>query len=136
MTGPLGIDFTIGLPEKESGRVAGLVQPPVARSSEQAAIFSQLAPAALAALTNPILGAAQANSPEWRAAEIPAANGHGTARAVAALYGIFAGRGTFDGRRVLSPRPPSGCARARAAAAISCWAPGSHTRRRSASACG
>ncbi|MFG1665754.1 serine hydrolase domain-containing protein [Streptomyces sp. Y7] len=103
VTGPLGVDFAIGLPAKESGRVAELVQPPVARSSEQAAIFSQLAPAALAALTNPVLGAAQANSPEWRAAEIPAANGHGTARAVAALYGIFAGRGTFDGRHVLSP---------------------------------
>lgn len=103
VTGPLGIDFAIGLPEKESGRVAELVQPPVARTSEQAAVFSQLAPAALAALANPAVGAAEANSPEWRAAEIPAANGHGTARAVAALYGIFAGRGTYDGHRVLSP---------------------------------
>ncbi len=103
VTGPLGIDFTIGLPEKESGRAAELVPPPVAASSEQAAVFSQLAPAALAALTNPVVGAAEANSPAWRAAEIPAANGHGTARAVAALYGIFAGRGTYDGRRVLSP---------------------------------
>ncbi|WDF43846.1 serine hydrolase [Streptomyces sp. T12] len=103
VTGPLGIDFAIGLPEKDSGRVAELVQPPVATTSEQAAIFSQLAPAALAALTNPAVGAPDANSPEWRAAEIPAANGHGTARAVAALYGIFAGRGSYDGHRVLSP---------------------------------
>ncbi|MGW6906640.1 serine hydrolase domain-containing protein [Streptomyces sp. NPDC054940] len=103
VTGPLGIDFAIGLPEKDSGRVAELIHPPTAASSEQAAIFSQLTPAALAALTNPVVGAAQANSPEWRAAEIPAANGHGTARAVAALYGIFAGRGAYDGHRVLSP---------------------------------
>ncbi|WP_217205923.1 serine hydrolase [Streptomyces sp. AC550_RSS872] len=102
VTGPLGIDFAIGLPQKESGRAAELV-PPVAPSSEQKAIFSQLAPAALAALANPAVGAEEANSPEWRAAEIPAANGHGTARAVAALYGIFAGRGTYDGHRVLSP---------------------------------
>ncbi|MEY9988987.1 CubicO group peptidase (beta-lactamase class C family) [Streptomyces sp. V4I8] len=102
VTGPLGIDFAIGLPRKESGRAAELVQPPVAASSEQAAVFSQLAPAALAALANPAVGAAQANSPEWRAAEIPAANGHGTARAVAALYGIFAGRGSYGGHRVLS----------------------------------
>jgi CubicO group peptidase (beta-lactamase class C family) len=29
--------------------------------------------------------------------------GLGTARAVAALYGIFAGRGTCDGHRILSP---------------------------------
>ncbi|MEV0910584.1 serine hydrolase domain-containing protein [Streptomyces hokutonensis] len=103
VTGPLGIDFTIGLPEKEAGRAAELVHPPVASSSEQAAIFSQLAPAAIAALTNPIAGAAEANTPEWRAAEIPAANGHGTARAIAALYGVFAGRGSYDGRRILSP---------------------------------
>ena len=103
VTGPLGIDFTIGLPEKEAGRAAELVQPPAASSSEQAAIFSQLTPAALAALANPPVGAAEANAPEWRAAEIPAANGHGTARAVAALYGVFAGRGSYDGRRVLSP---------------------------------
>ncbi|MET7699610.1 serine hydrolase domain-containing protein [Streptomyces sp. NPDC005485] len=103
VTGPLGIDFTIGLPEKEAGRAAELVHPPAAETSEQAAVFAQLAPAALAALANPLVGAAEANTPGWRAAEIPAANGHATARAVAALYGVFAGRGTYDGRQVLSP---------------------------------
>lgn len=103
VTGPLGIDFTIGLPEKETGRAAELVHLPATSASEQAAIFSQLTPAALASLANPVAGAAEANTPEWRAAEIPAANGHGTARAVAALYGIFAGRGSYDGHRVLSP---------------------------------
>ncbi|MFF7051183.1 serine hydrolase domain-containing protein [Streptomyces griseorubiginosus] len=103
VTGPLGIDFTIGLPEKEAGRAAELVHPPVVSTSEQAAIFAQLAPAAIAALTNPVAGAAEANTPEWRAAEMPAANGHGTARAVAALYGIFAGQGSWGGHRVLSP---------------------------------
>ncbi|MHC3472735.1 serine hydrolase domain-containing protein [Streptomyces sp. 7R007] len=102
VTGPLGLDFTIGLPEKEAGRAAELVHPPAASTSEQAAIFSQLAPAALAALTNPVTGAAEANTPAWRAAEIPAAGGHGTARAVAALYGIFAGRGSYGGHRFLS----------------------------------
>ncbi|MGW1808407.1 serine hydrolase domain-containing protein [Streptomyces sp. NPDC002078] len=103
VTGPLGIDFAVGLPAKEAGRAAELVHPPAASRSEQAAVFSQLAPAALAALANPVVGAAEANTPEWRAAEIPAANGHGTARAVAALYGVFAGRGSHGGRRVLSP---------------------------------
>ncbi|MBV7697904.1 serine hydrolase [Streptomyces sp. TRM70350] len=102
VTGPLGIDFTIGLPEKDAGRAAELTHRRTAPRSEQTAIFSQLAPAALAALTNPAVGAAEANTPEWRAAEIPAASGHGTARAVAALYGILAGRGSYGGRRVLS----------------------------------
>ncbi|MFJ2393878.1 serine hydrolase domain-containing protein [Streptomyces sp. NPDC087843] len=103
VTGPLGIDFTIGLPEKEVGRVAELVHPPAASSSEQAAVFAQLAPAAVAALTNPLVGASEAGTARWRAAEIPAANGHGTARAIAALYGIFAGRGSHGSRQVLSP---------------------------------
>ncbi|MEU0005639.1 serine hydrolase domain-containing protein [Streptomyces sp. NPDC006314] len=102
VTGPLGIDFTIGLPAKESGRAAELVRAPAASSSDQAAALGQLTPVAVAALTNPVVGATEANSPRWRAAEIPAANGHGTARAVAALYGIFAGRGSHDGRRILS----------------------------------
>ncbi|MEV5355360.1 serine hydrolase domain-containing protein [Streptomyces sp. NPDC052693] len=103
VTRPLGIDFRIGLPEQDADRVAELVQPAAGQSSAQAAVFAQLAPAAIAALTNPPLAAAAANSPGWRAAEIPAANGHGTARAVAELYGVFAGRGSYGGRRVLSP---------------------------------
>ncbi|MFF9210120.1 MULTISPECIES: serine hydrolase domain-containing protein [unclassified Streptomyces] len=102
VTGPLGIDFTIGLPEEEAHRAAELVHAPARADSEQGAVFAQLAPAALAALTNPPVGAAQANTARWRAAEIPAANGHGTARAVAALYGILAGRGAYGDARVLS----------------------------------
>ncbi|MGW7793724.1 serine hydrolase, partial [Streptomyces tricolor] len=65
--------------------------------------FGRWPPPAGAALTNPPVGAPEANSPGWRAAQIPAPNGHGTARAVAALYGVFAGRGAHGGRRILSP---------------------------------
>lgn len=99
VTGPLGIDFTVGLPEKEWGRAAELTHAPAPGRAEG---FAKLPPVAVAALTNPPVGAAQANSPEWRSADISAANGHGTARAVAALYGIFAGLGRHDGHRVLS----------------------------------
>ncbi|MEU9702879.1 serine hydrolase domain-containing protein [Streptomyces sp. NPDC047981] len=102
ITGPLGIDFTIGLPDKEADRVAELVHPRVASDAEQAAVFAQLAPAARAALANPPVGATEANSAAWRAAEVPAANGHGTARAVARLYGAFAERGPSGGDRILS----------------------------------
>ncbi|APE19981.1 MULTISPECIES: EstA family serine hydrolase [Streptomyces] len=102
ITGPLGIDFSIGLPEKEAGRAAELVHPRTSAPGERAAVFAQLEPAAQAALANPLVGVAEANSPEWRAAELPAANGHGTARAVAQLYGIYAGRGLSGGRRILS----------------------------------
>lgn len=101
ITGPLGIDFTIGLPEKDTHRVAELVQAKPARAA-QAALLAHLEPVAVASLLNPATGRAVANTPEWRAAEIPAANGHGTARAVASLYGILAGHGSLHGRRILS----------------------------------
>ncbi|WP_406388759.1 serine hydrolase domain-containing protein [Streptomyces sp. NBC_00887] len=103
ITGPLDIDFTIGFPEEDAHRVAELVQPKTV-SREQAALFARMEPVAIASLLNPGTGTAAANTPEWRAAEIPAANGHGTARAVAALYGILAGRGSVDGRRILSEK--------------------------------
>ncbi|MFF3638195.1 serine hydrolase domain-containing protein [Streptomyces sp. NPDC002250] len=103
VTGPLGLDFTIGLLEKETGRAAELVHARSRDDGERAAAFGQLPPAAIAALANPPVGAAQANTAAWRAAEIPAANGHGTARSVAALYGVFAGRGSYGDRRILSP---------------------------------
>ncbi|MFE3742562.1 serine hydrolase domain-containing protein [Streptomyces sp. NPDC059134] len=103
VTGPLGIDFSVGLPESQAHRAADVVRSPVEIIPEQAAHYARLTPVALAAVANPGMSADDANTPAWRAAEVPAANGHATARGVAALYGIFAGRGSVDGRRVLSP---------------------------------
>ncbi|GGP68394.1 serine hydrolase domain-containing protein [Streptomyces sindenensis] len=103
ITGPLGIDFTFGLPESETHRLAELVQERPDRAA-QAALLDRMTPVAVASLLNPPTGRAVANTPAWRGAEIPAANGHGTARAVAALYGILAGRGSLDGHRILSEK--------------------------------
>ena len=41
------------------------------------------------------------NSPRWRRAEVPSANGHGAARAIARLYGCLAHGGEIDGIRLL-----------------------------------
>ena len=38
-----------------------------------------------------------ANTREWRKAEIPAANGHGSARAIAKFYGVLANGGERNG---------------------------------------
>lgn len=103
ITGPLGIDFTVGLPAAQAGRVADLVPPSAEEYAGQAELLGQLTPVALAVLSSPPVDVPVANSAVWRAAEIPAANGHGTARAVAALYGILADGGSAGGRRVLSP---------------------------------
>ncbi|MER6334201.1 serine hydrolase domain-containing protein [Streptomyces sp. NPDC001034] len=103
VTGPLGIDFSVGLPVEKYGRAAELTRAPAAPDDEPSPTFRHLTRITLAAMANPAIGTAHANTPEWRAAEVPAGNGHGTARAVAELYGVFAGRGSFGGRRVLSP---------------------------------
>src|SRR5262249_38658780 len=54
---------------------------------------------------NPViaLDPAIANSAEWRRADLPAVNGHATARALARLYGALARGGLLDGRHILSP---------------------------------
>ena len=43
------------------------------------------------------------NSNSWRKAEIPAANGHGTAAGIAKFFGILASGGSRDGQRMLKP---------------------------------
>src|SRR2546428_664034 len=53
------------------------------------------------ALSNPPLRAEFANRPEWRRAEIPAANGHGNARSVARGMAALACGGRLRGGRPL-----------------------------------
>jgi CubicO group peptidase (beta-lactamase class C family) len=87
---PLGVDAHIGLPASEDHRVAELTMGEPPSDSSMAEMFSQLDPAAAAALTNPMVGPADANALWWRRAEIPAANGHTNGRALARLYGAIA----------------------------------------------
>jgi CubicO group peptidase (beta-lactamase class C family) len=89
IAGPLDADFHIGLPEPELGRCSKLqgVRPTEDEQAALAQAYANAAPAAMAALTNPSLTGDEANDDEWRMAEIPAANGHGTARALATIFG-------------------------------------------------
>jgi len=102
---PLGVDFHIGLSEADDGRVAPLIPPPPP-TAEQLDMLAEILrdPDSLLAksLINPPILPETANTREWRAAEIPAANGHGNARALARVYGALAAGGTVDGTRVLS----------------------------------
>jgi CubicO group peptidase (beta-lactamase class C family) len=90
--GPLDLDLHVGLAEREHARVADILQPEAPEPSGEAA---QLFARALAdpegvtarAFMNPPSMALGPNVPAWRSAEIPGANGHATARALAALYG-------------------------------------------------
>ncbi len=54
-------------------------------------------------LTGPLIDASVSWTPEWRRADIGAANGHGNARSVARAQAVIANGGEVDGVRLLSP---------------------------------
>jgi CubicO group peptidase (beta-lactamase class C family) len=106
IAGPLGADITIGLDDSHIARCAPLLMDPPAPDSDTAALFAQVHPAALAALANPSMAAPGAadigNADAWRRAEIPAANGHATAKGLATMYAVLAQGGSHAGSRLLS----------------------------------
>ena len=94
---PLGADFHIGLPPEADQRVAPLIPPPPVDLRE--AGFPELA---IRTLTNPLITGEMTAAGWWQRAEIPAANGHGNARSVAAIQSIVACGGEARGTRLLS----------------------------------
>ena len=87
--GPCGLDFAFGLSPSQQARAVDLTG---LDDAFRAANASGRPPLYRLAVTNP-LGAQDGgvvNGAAWRAAEIPAVNGHGTARAVAGFYHALA----------------------------------------------
>lgn len=102
---PLGADFHIGLDAADDARVATLLPPPPL--TEQ--IGSLPADSVIRrTFTNPTVDVSATTTRDWRAAEIPAANGHGNARSVAAVQSVLACGGEARGIRLLSE---AGCNR-------------------------
>ena len=95
---PLSIDLYVGLPEALEDRVAPLIAPP----SGGEVSLDGAPKEAVAAMTNPLMSPTLPNSRAWRAAQIPAGNGHATALALAKLYGALANGGEIDGVRLVS----------------------------------
>lgn len=96
ISGPLGIDFQIGTPESEDHRVAEMQKPTAAVD------LGTIDPIKRAAFLDKGSAPAGRGSAEWRRMEIPSANGHGTALALAQLMGIVATGGWCGETRVLS----------------------------------
>lgn len=96
---PLGIDFHVGLPADAQGRVAEMI----AADNPVAVPLDQLTDPVRLALSNPAQDPARVNTPAWRAAELPALNGHASASGVARLCAALANGGSLDGVKVLSP---------------------------------
>lgn len=114
IAGPLGLDFFVGLPASERGRVSRMVyqRPAVDLTALPAeAVPEELREQVAAwldpdsfsnrayAVTDP--AAIDFDSPEVQAAELPSSNGIGTARALARMYAALIGE--VDGVRLIAP---------------------------------
>jgi CubicO group peptidase (beta-lactamase class C family) len=95
----LDADFFIGLPESEESRVSLVIPPPTPE-----ALPTDKNSIGYRTLTSPRLEAAAPHNRWWRAAEIPAANGHGNARSVALIQQIITNNGHAEGHRFFSEK--------------------------------
>jgi CubicO group peptidase (beta-lactamase class C family) len=105
---PLALDIHIGVDASFDPRIAelvGAVPPPPGAKPDPVALMAQ-DPESITykAIANPspVLDPKLINSRAWRGAEVPAANGHATARSLANLYGALATGGILNGYRVLT----------------------------------
>ena len=114
IAGPLGLDLHIGLDAKDDARTGDMIPMPPPGPGEPnlfAEVMKNPESVAFKAFMNPPNGMrpGMVNTREWRAAEIPAANGHTTARSLAKLYGALARGGELDGVRVMSKEQVAQC---------------------------
>jgi len=110
---PLDADFWIGVPEEEHSRISRLHGRLMGGEGSgggnkipdalKSFLRDMADPTTMTggAFNNPPISPDAVNSPEWRRAEIPAANGHGTARSLARIYGALSTGGEVDGIRIL-----------------------------------
>lgn len=95
---PLGLDFHIGLDDREFHRVAHIARGKgnLGDAAAQRLLRTMMTDAAALstrAFTNPPSVLTSTNKPEWRRMSQPAANGHGNARSLAGFYdGLLQGR--------------------------------------------
>jgi len=100
IAGPLGADFHIGLAPSEYGRIANVLPPPPL-PIDLATLDPEMV--VVKTFTGPAPSAETSWTPEWRAADIGAANGHGNARSIALLQSIVSNDGVANGTRFLRP---------------------------------
>ena len=99
VTDVLDVDFHVGLPESEEARVSFVIP-------GDGNVVEGLDPASIAyrSWMNPPIDFTWPRHRWWRAAEIPASNGHGNARSVALIQSIVANNGEFNGTRFFSEK--------------------------------
>ena len=106
IAGPLGADVHVGLPARQHGRVADFDWPGAVADEADRADLANDQLMEHNAYFNPggLSGAGVVNTASWRAAEVPATNGHGTARGIARVYAALAAGGAVDGVSIVDSR--------------------------------
>jgi CubicO group peptidase (beta-lactamase class C family) len=94
---PFGLDLWIGLPEAQHARVAQLRKPGAAPD------LGVVDGVKRSAFLDKGSAPGRRGSSEWRTMEIPSANLHGTAPALARMLGVLANGGALDEHSILSP---------------------------------
>jgi CubicO group peptidase (beta-lactamase class C family) len=100
IAGPLGADFQVGAREQDWGRVASLLAPPRPESAGD----PDPASISVRTLTAPVMSVKATRTPEWRAADLGALNGHSNARGVLDVLRVLSLGGEAGGVRLLSPK--------------------------------
>ena len=118
---PLGLDFKIGVDESDLPRCADTLMLDNKSTLAVLKLISYIPDMLLSKWLRGVKGVVNSgdysvafsargldgddavNSTEWRLAEVPAANGHGTAASLAKLYGVMANGGERDNFRLLTP---------------------------------
>ena len=100
---PLGAEFWIGLPDAQHARLAPMIPAPPPTGPPDIFMARLLDPTSLLhrAFVNPMILPGTFNDPAFLRAEIPAANGIGTARALSRIYAACIGE--MGGVRLLDP---------------------------------
>jgi CubicO group peptidase (beta-lactamase class C family) len=96
---PLNADFHIGLPASEDSRVAEIIPWALPQSTAKP-VFNEIQE--ITFMNMPFDAATTTRTRAWRAAEIPAVNGHGNARSMAEIHSILANGGVAKGKRFMS----------------------------------
>jgi len=100
IAGPLNADFLIGVPDSEFHRIGNLIPPPDGAVLGQGAVKDSIP---YRTYSSPRTSALDSHTDGWRRAEIPAANGHSNARAVAKIHSALANGGRVGDVQLLSP---------------------------------
>jgi CubicO group peptidase (beta-lactamase class C family) len=101
IAGPLGADFHIGLHPSEFGRASNVVPPPPLPFDFATLDMDSVM---VKTFTGPAPDASVSWTPQWRQADIGAANGHGNARSAAKVQAIISNGGAAGGVRLLSEK--------------------------------